>query len=179
MFQNQNEQPIQHIQVKVEPGTTTAAAASGIPRLPILLPSDCEDALPLKSEPGVDDALPETFESPVKKSKTAIEDIFGDVFVTAVEAGQSLNQRLQQELESYQKVPTIPICDSPLNWWKVHEQSYPLLAYVAKALLCIPATSVPSERVFSTAGDVVNAQRATLTPENVDMLVFLKKTLTF
>ena len=39
--------------------------------------------------------------------------------------------------------------------------------------LCVLATSVPSERVFSIAGQVVNARRACLLPDNVNMLVFL------
>jgi hypothetical protein len=43
--------------------------------------------------------------------------------------------------------------------------------------LYIPATSVASERVFSTAGDLVSAQRACLESEQVDRLVFLKKNL--
>ena len=35
--------------------------------------------------------------------------------------------------------------------------------------------NVPSERVFSTAGDIVTAHRSALKSEFVDMLIFLKK----
>uniref|UniRef100_A0A3B1IEW9 BED-type domain-containing protein n=1 Tax=Astyanax mexicanus TaxID=7994 RepID=A0A3B1IEW9_ASTMX len=45
------------------------------------------------------------------------------------------------------------------------------------ANLCIPGTSVAAERVFSTAGDIVTAQRSSLTPEHVDQLLFLQKNL--
>ncbi|KAF0746104.1 Uncharacterized protein FWK35_00023769 [Aphis craccivora] len=37
----------------------------------------------------------------------------------------------------------------------------------------IPATSVSVERCFSTAGNVVTRKRASLSPENVKLLVFL------
>ncbi|XP_067653283.1 E3 SUMO-protein ligase ZBED1-like [Haliotis asinina] len=39
------------------------------------------------------------------------------------------------------------------------------------------ATSVPSERAFSTAGDIITPNRASLKPDNLDMLLFLKKNL--
>ena len=66
----------------------------------------------------------------------------------------------------------------PLNWWKLHEHSFPLLAKVAKIYLGIPATSVPSERgFFSCAGDIVTAQRSMLNSENVDHLFFWKTNL--
>ncbi len=58
-----------------------------------------------------------------------------------------------------------------------NRSKYPLLSPLAKAYLSIPATSVPSERVFSTAGDIVTAQRSQLLPEIVDMLIFLKKNI--
>lgn len=39
--------------------------------------------------------------------------------------------------------------------------------------LCIPGTSVPSERVFSTAGDIVCSERSVLSPEHVDQLIYI------
>ena len=52
-----------------------------------------------------------------------------------------------------------------------------MVARLEQMLLCIPGTSVPSERVFSTAGDILNAQRANLKAKHVDKLVYLKKNM--
>ena len=46
---------------------------------------------------------------------------------------------------------------------------------MAKTFWVIPATSTPSERVFSVAGIVVDRKQCALTPEMVDALVFLNK----
>ena len=43
--------------------------------------------------------------------------------------------------------------------------------------ICVPARSVASEKVFSSAGDLVSAQRLCLCSEHVDKLIFLKKNL--
>ncbi|KAK5925637.1 hypothetical protein CgunFtcFv8_018146 [Champsocephalus gunnari] len=51
----------------------------------------------------------------------------------------------------------------------------PLLSTLARKYLIVPGTNVPSELVFSTAGDIVSATRATLHPDNVNMLLFLNK----
>ena len=71
--------------------------------------------------------------------------------------------------------PAISMDTDPLVWWSKRESHYPLTSALARHYLCIPGTSVPSERVFSTAGDVLTAQRAQLKWQHVDKLIFLKK----
>ena len=39
------------------------------------------------------------------------------------------------------------------------------------------AADVPAERVFSIVGLIVNCQRASLSPDNVNMLVFFNKNM--
>lgn len=68
--------------------------------------------------------------------------------------------------------------EDPLAWWKKNQDQYPRLSILARKYLCITATSSPSERVFSTGGNIVTCHRNSLKPENVDMLVFLAKNLT-
>ena len=112
-----------------------------------------------------------------KKPKSALVNLFGDVFIRKVEPSLSLLDRIQIELKNYMKEPVLPLSATPLLWWKLNCHKYPLIAKAARIILCVPATSVPSERVFSTAGDIVTAQRASLSPDNVDALIFLKKNM--
>ena len=63
------------------------------------------------------------------------------------------------------------------DWWKLNEYRYPKLAFFAKTVLCIPATSVPCERLFSSAGYIVNKTRSSLEPNTVNMLVYLRSWL--
>ena len=58
-----------------------------------------------------------------------------------------------------------------------NEARYPTLSKMARKYLALPATSTPSERVFSIAGSIVIKKRACLLPENVNMLVFLYENL--
>ena len=81
---------------------------------------------------------------------------------------------VQDEVENYFKQEQSPRDSSPLNWWKVNGHRFPLLARLARKYL---ATSTPAEGVFSVAGLVVSHLRASLSPEHVDMLVFLNKNM--
>ena len=69
----------------------------------------------------------------------------------------------------------------PLHFWKEKADDFPSLASLAGLYLCVQASSVASERMFSSAGssagDIVTATGACLDPENVDLLIFLKKNM--
>ena len=73
---------------------------------------------------------------------------------------------VSDEVRRYRAEPPLPFFDesgnaqSPLAWWKSNEQLYPSLSKYARQVLAIPATSAPSERVFSVAGQIVTKKRA-------------------
>ena len=81
------------------------------------------------------------------------------------------------ELDRFQHEDIAELESDPLVWWKLNEQRFPAVAQLAKMYLAVPCSSVPSERIFSASGLVVNTLRSSLTPENVDALVFLNKTI--
>ena len=60
-----------------------------------------------------------------------------------------------------------------LQWWRDRHKDYPVLARLARKYLGVPATSVPCERTFSTAGNIVMKKRCSLNPYQVRVLCFL------
>jgi hypothetical protein len=89
----------------------------------------------------------------------------------------STAMQIQNELLLYDEVSEVAIDSSPLLWWKKNCDCFKHLAELAKKYLCIAATSVASERVFSTSGNVVSAKRSRLDPDTVNQLTFLAKNL--
>jgi len=87
------------------------------------------------------------------------------------------------ELTLYKQEPTIKLrkddgtFNCPLTWWKYNERKYKLLSILAARLLCIPATSAPSERVFSVAGLTIAKDRARLASDTANELIFLHDAL--
>ena len=108
-----------------------------------------------------------------KKKKTAIDILLGE------ENDDSIDDGCDTQLTEYLAEKPIPCDAQPLEWWKQNESQFPHLSSVAKSLLCIPATSTPSERLFSTVGLTVTRLRNSLKPENVDSLLFLNKNAEF
>ncbi|MBW0570346.1 hypothetical protein O181_110061 [Austropuccinia psidii MF-1] len=51
---------------------------------------------------------------------------------------------------------------SILEWWKSHKNRFPILSKIARDYLEIPATSAPSERVFSEAGNLITNKKTSL-----------------
>ena len=64
----------------------------------------------------------------------------------------------------------------PLNWWKKNEHRVFHVAAVAKKHLAIPASSAPSERIFSRAGlIIISPLRNRLKPEIAGMLFYVNE----
>lgn len=112
-------------------------------------------------------------------STCALADLFGETFAqpNRQASSMSLHDQAVDEIKKYRDEDPLALNGDPLSWWREHQHAYPLLSNLARNTLCIPGTSVASERVFSTAGDIVSAQRSTLTPEHVDQLLFLNKNM--
>ncbi|KAL4118927.1 hypothetical protein QTP88_011805 [Uroleucon formosanum] len=105
-------------------------------------------------------------ESPVTKHHGALEFLFGDEV-------NSNTSDSDVQYQNYLAEPQLKFDFDALEWWKTRASKYPLIVELAKKYLGIPATSVSSERCFSTAGNIVTAKRSCLAPETVNMLVFL------
>ncbi len=60
----------------------------------------------------------------------------------------TLDITIKEEATSYMAAKGIPVDGDPLAWWKDNEGKYPHIAKMARCYLAVPATSVPSERVF-------------------------------
>lgn len=63
--------------------------------------------------------------------------------------------------------------DDIIPFWRKHASQFPNLSCIARKHLCICATSVASERLFSLSGHIVSRRRNALKPQMVNMLVFL------
>ena len=119
-----------------------------------------------------------TDQPPAKKPKTLLGQLLGDMFSKPNENRPlSRRQKAEEELKRYLDEPSPDIDDCPLKWWKQHHSRFTAISKVAKQTLCIPATSTPSERLFSKAGQIINKKRGCLDPQNVDLLCFLAENL--
>jgi hAT family C-terminal dimerisation region len=87
--------------------------------------------------------------------------------------------RINTELEYYKNLKglsvmlTGAVLSDPLQWWQVQEKMLPILSVLARRMLCVPATSAPTERVFSVAGLTISKCRASVLPRNASDLIFL------
>ena len=117
--------------------------------------------------------------APDPMPSSALECLLGEAYKPREEAAaqKSGADEAEDEIRRYRARRPAGLQDDPLAWWRENKNDFPLLSYMAKRYLCVPGTSVASERVFSTAGDIITAKRSCLTPGHVNELLFLQKNL--
>ena len=86
---------------------------------------------------------------------------------------------IEDEVAIYLRHPVIEEHNAldfdPLSYWSSNYAKHPLLSSLAESLLTIPASSAPSERVFSAAGIAMMGGRNRLDKHNLEREVLLKK----
>ena len=150
--------------IKIEPG----APAPELPPLPTLpgLDEDPDDTGPPDAEMNV----PIDVHVPTENRHDSFFDV---LFLKEETIEQNTRDLVDVEVSRYMAETTPPGIDlNPLEWWRDRRGVYPILSTLAMRYLCVPATSVPSERVFSTAGNIVSNK---ISQTNVNMLLFLNK----
>ena len=79
-------------------------------------------------------------------------------------ASKSKESLIESEFQKYILEPLISNSKNPLEWWQQHLVSYPLLSGLANKFLCAPPSSIESERLFSTGGNIFTPHRNRLFP---------------
>ena len=132
-------------------------------------------ALAMGAGGGGSGSIRESFLASNKKSAAALSGS-GRPMTIADEVRRYLSEPIC-ELESG------PGSDGILKWWKFKCVEFPILSRIAKDILSVPATSVPSENIFSRSGRVVSPSRCSLAPETIEALMvwgdWLKKRFVF
>lgn len=109
---------------------------------------------------------------PPKKQKLSLLEEALQTKITNTKSSYS-----SAELTGYLNMQDIGWKEDPLQWWRDHKHLFPRIARLSQKYLCIPATSAPSERLFSDGGQIVTDTRHLLSPESVRSLIFLHDNL--
>ena len=119
---------------------------------------------------------PETTEPPEKRPRTAVMKCFDEILE---EASTSLSSSSSKStVEQYLAEPNLHFhTGNACAWWGNNKLRFPDLSEFALRYLSPPPTSVPSERLFSTAGDIYDQKRNRLDPERAEVLLFIKNNL--
>ena len=134
------------------------------------------DAAALASTGGNDADLPTSTQCPQtdSSSTSAVWQFFDSQVTASSTTGRRPAILALTELEQYFKLLYYrPRNEDPLLWWKQNASIFPLIKTVAKVYLSVVATSVPSERLFSKAGELISTRRNRLKPKNINMMLFL------
>ena len=109
--------------------------------------------------------------NPVPEEEINFKVDHSQVYVKA--SNNSSRNFRDKELEVYCQQPRVPENTDILAGWKANAQQFPTLAKMARDYLSIPATSVPSEQLFSKASLVIRKHRNRLNNESERALLCL------
>ena len=78
------------------------------------------------------------------------------------------------ELSQYKASVVAPVYSTPLQYWRQQSTEFPILAQVARRVLCISASSAQSERDFSSVGHTITDARLQLSAKSVESIELVR-----
>lgn len=113
---------------------------------------------------------------PTPAQTSSVWDEF-DTSLSSLQGNQDPTAQAVVEVDKYLNEPYLSCVNDPLKWWKNKRYIYPNLYALALKRLCIPATSVPCERIFSKAGQICTEKRSRLTSDKVSKTLVINHNL--
>ena len=110
--------------------------------------------------------------SPKRQKHDSLLAVVSDILGGSSTRGSST---ATSELDRYLQEPVLDYkVGNPFMWWNENRVWFPDLARIAQRYLSPTATSVPSERLFSSAGSLYSDRRNRILPKQAESLFFIK-----
>ena len=104
-----------------------------------------------------------------------VDEIMKSGLTTSASTSLSLQgetSEVSTMVDAYLVEPLLPRHANASDYWSKKKALWPISSILARKYLTLPCTFVPSERLFSSAGNIVTDKRNRLTAEKVEMLLF-------
>lgn len=153
--------------VRVEPMESTAGC------------ENAEDDVTNQDVTGfADDERQEEGESSSKRKKFDMWSTLSKVIADkkALQQPKDLEESVAKlELKKYLEEDVNDAVMMPLEFWTKNKERFPSICPIAYRFLSCPPSSVASESLFSTTGNIDSDKRRCLQTERIEMLAFLKR----
>ena len=102
-------------------------------------------------------------------------NFFGKLLASSSTESSHLRQTIiQREFDLYIADANIEFYTDPLIYWQLRANTFPLLLKAALKYLAVPASSAPTERVFSIAGKIFRPERCRLSDAAFEKIMFIR-----
>ncbi|MPC72059.1 Zinc finger BED domain-containing protein 1 [Portunus trituberculatus] len=122
----------------------------------LVRPMNNKEALENSAAPSV----PSLPESTTKSGKKSLWNSFDAKAEKTSQIVSNLSADALMESRRYFEEPRVLKSEDPLSWWKKKAPLFLNLSKIVKKILCVPAPSVPSERLFFFQSRIINISKA-------------------